>query len=405
MEILTHAYAELLSTIVEPTKQWLLKRPIWLRIMLLFCLPWLILAGFRPAYLSACIRLAGTTAAVGISGDKIPLSAQTQERLASVASQMELQVESDLDQTLARGPGDSAYAWALAQQIVALRDRDVSIANKLSVINKLRSWQDGSGAFWSPLPGVAQFGATGWCLYSLAAIREPATDGELQFVLARQRSDGGWTLYDGDNEARESVFATAMLLLALHAQLPLQPPALHQRLRTCITRAEGWLIEHGDRARGRWRFFPLLDDSSESESDSGLALFALHTSKLNTGASPAAGLDSAWLDGLPVALPSRPGDLEVSGIWCDFQGKAIFDSVRHLRLPWMIAGTVSTYASGTLLQQSRVVRLLEDSIANGDWRSGGKLDFQRAELLLAITSLQRQLRHRGQWQLVPLESQ
>jgi hypothetical protein len=160
-------------------------------------------------------------------------------------------------------------------------------------------------------------------------------------------------------------------------------------INAALDRAQGWLIQNGDRERARWKFYPLILDSSETESDSGLVLYALQNLAATDHDETNADLSQAWLRSLPGGFPRRTSDMELSGEWFDIGAGSTFDSVRHLKLPWLVIGTVVSYRDGKLTQRVQALRLLDDAVEKQDWGVGGTWTYQRAEMLLAITELQR----------------
>ena len=187
--------------------------------------------------------------------------------------------------------------------------------------------------------------------------------------------------------------ATALLAISLNEQrlLPQHSPAMQNGMKAALNRAQGWLIQNSDRERARWKFNPLIADSSETESDSGLVLYALRNLAATEQGEHNDDFSHAWLQSLPNTFPRKTSEAEMSGEWFDIGATPTFDTVRHLKLPWLIMGTVVSYRDGTVGERVKALRLLEEAITKQNWGVGGTLDYQRAEILLAITELQRQV--------------
>jgi hypothetical protein len=141
---------------------------------------------------------------------------------------------------------------------------------------------------------------------------------------------------------------------------------------------------------GRWRYYPDRSDSSLSDADSGLAIYTLHY----VGKGDIR-LDRLWLDSLPHdQLGSR--DDEISNTrWLYHNSELeppVPDSIRHLRLPWVIAATTSAYASGTLWQRAKAAALLDEVFSDSEDSSLIPAEnFKRAELLIALRYLQQHI--------------
>jgi len=69
------------------------------------------------------------------------------------------------------------------------------------------------------------------------------------------------------------------------------------------------------------------------------------------------------------------------------------DTIRHLRLPWILAGTVSAYPSGSLWERAKAAAFVEDLLDQPD---GSSLlppeNFRRSQLLIAFRYLEESAR-------------
>lgn len=392
METLVKIWVDLATTVISPTKEWLLKRSYWQRVAILLLIPFATVAYTQRAATGAYAHALLGIGRVFTAGTRIPLSDPTEERVETLAKRIEIQAEADLRTQIMAATTDDG-GWAVAQLVVALSARGALPIEPEKIASFLRNQRSSRNVYWAQVNEHPHLARTAWCIRALACLKSPATDAELAYLLDQQGPDGGWPLFVGTSAVEESTFATALVMMALNEQLAM--PRFSQktldRMRGAMERGEGWLIQNGDRDRARWKFYPLQSDSSETESDSGLVLYALESiARTDRRDVTYSDLSQAWLRSLPVALPRRVTDVEMSGEWFGTGTTLTFDSVRHLRLPWLLLGTVSSYQHGSLAERVRALSVIEDAVDNQDWGVGGTRIYQHAEMLLAITELQRQ---------------
>jgi hypothetical protein len=378
-------WADLATTVVEPVKTWLKARPFWLRALLVFAIPLGILGYNQRALLGRAFNSAGDVFRVATSDDRIPLTREYREELARLGSRVETQARADLLHEL--NDSDDG-GWAAAQLAVALAKRDaLSTPQRERVVAFLLSQRRPGEPYWAQKIDPPHLAVTAWCIHALAVMKQPVGTREITYVLEQQMDDGGWPLY-GDLEARQaSVFATALMIIALKAHVSATSSIGNvEAINGALDRAEGWLVQYCDRSRARWKFYPLVPDSPESEADSGLALYALN--QLTTVPSTNREFGAAWLRSLPTQWPKHAFDREASGQWFGRGKRARPDTVSHLKLPWLITGTAVSYAGATTWDKLRALHALESCIDQQDWGIGGYWSYQRAELLIAIGELE-----------------
>jgi hypothetical protein len=231
-------------------------------------------------------------------------------------------------------------------------------------------------------PNIA---ATAWVLRAFALAKQNPGEMELQFLLTRQR-DGAWPLYD--NTEDRSTFATALGVLALYDLLRANVLTARQQSDCEVALDRGVAFLRGSNSGNRWRYYPARADSSTSDADSGLVIYTLHY--VGKGDRK---LDRLWLDSLPHdRLASR--DDEISNTrWLypsDQLKPPVPDSIRHLRLPWIVAATVSAYQSGTIWQKAKAAELFDAIFDQADDASlVPPENFKRAELLIALRLLEQ----------------
>jgi hypothetical protein len=284
----------------------------------------------------------------------------------------------------ARYPPIAGYeAWPAAQTIVASKFARSDIFDTIARQKEpvCHCWPQ----FRDMAPNIA---TTAWILRAYAVARRYPGDAEVRFLINRQR-EGAWPLYDGTRD--QSTYATALAILALYdlVHSGVLPPRVRGDADVALN--EGVTFLRTSNSGARWRYYPNRSDSNLSDSDTGLAIYTLHY----VGAGDPT-LDRLWLDSLPHDELSSRDDEISNAHWLfrpDELQPPLPDAVRHIRLPWIIAGTVSAYSSGTLLQRAKAAALLHQILhATTGTSFLPPEDFKRAELLLALDYLNQQAR-------------
>jgi hypothetical protein len=311
------------------------------------------------------------------------LTSDSEKALREAIVALEREGASDLAAS-ARFPPPLMYeAFSAAQTTVSMRQprRDVLTAIEMQKDKTCHCWAQ----FSNMPPNIA---TTAWVLRAYALARRNPGTPEVEFLLTRQR-EGGWPLYDDTRD--HSTFATAHAVLALHDLIEAKVLTPEQAVEADLALNRGVEYIRGSSIGGRWRYYPERSDSGLSDADSGLAIYTLHY--VGRGDS---NLDRFWLDSLPHEdLGSR--DDEVSNARWLYrvtpQQPPLPDPVRHLRLPWILAATVSAYPSGSLWQRAKAGVFVEEIFNRAD---GSSLlppeNFRRAQLLIALRHLEETAR-------------
>ena len=322
---------------------------------------------------------------VAFAEDSIVLTPDSAKVVRTAITTLQREGASDLAAS-ARFPPIVMYeAWPAAQAIVS------TLNPRQDVLVAISKQKDASCHCWPQFSNLPpNIAATAWVLRAYALAKQSPGEMEVEFLLTRQ-CDGAWPLYDATHD--QSTFATALAVLALYDLVHAGVLSAEQLPHAEVALDRGVAFLRGSNSGNRWRYYPARSDSSVSDADSGLTIYTLHY----VGKGDAK-LDRLWLDSLPHDnLSSR--DDEISNTrWLyrsDVSQPPVPDSVRHLRLPWIVAATVSAYPSGGLWQRAKAAALLEEIFTqSGDSSSLiPPENFKRAELLIALRHLAENALH------------
>lgn len=215
-----------------------------------------------------------------------------------------------------------------------------------------------------------------------------------EFLLKSQKTDGWWPLHpSADDASNASTYATAWALLALGEYAANKKAELEKdkqqaiRIELAMSRGLVWLKRNKLDRLPRWQDYPMSSDSYRSLSISGLVLYALHKRPRGDDLET---IDRAWLEALDGSM-LESDDIEQSDGTVSFpSGPPINDRTRHIKLPWVVMGTLSAYKNGTAWQRAKALawferlvgsELLTRSVRNKPWVA--------AELLIALRELRR----------------
>jgi hypothetical protein len=313
-------------------------------------------------------------------GRALPFATDTVTTLDATAKRLSATIAGDLVQLSA----PEVTAWSAAQSVVA--SHATQLDNKPAIVAFIRGLTAPDCACWVELPEQkdaprATF-ISGWVMMALAALDTAVTEEELQFALHSQSSDGSWHMYTvADQPQHASTYSTAWLVIGLTEQKRKHfiPTANVHAVDGAVTRAVGWLLSH--RSHARWKGYPEMPLSAESESISGLALHALHLAAPERAVS----LDNDWISSLPDrVIAASDGEntyVELEGV----HGRAI-DHTVQLKLPWMLVATVDAYPQGDLLHRVHAMEWLENSLNHQSVVNADSVDaaWWRAELLYSL---------------------
>jgi hypothetical protein len=380
--------AAAVSDALNDTKERLLviwrRFPLWLQIIFIAFGALCVVAWRYQEFVIRNWHLIRLVPSVAFAGrNRFVLRSDTEEAVRTAIAALEKEGASDLSAS-ARFPPIVMYeALSAAQTIMSMRQPrpDVLTSIELQKDKNCHCW-----AQFSNMP--PNIGVTAWVFRAYALAPRNPGNAEVAFLLTRQR-DGAWPLYD---ETRDhSTFATAHSVLALHDLIEAKVLAPNQRAEAEVAMNQGVGYLRGSNAGNRWRYYPERSDSDLSDADTGLVLYTLHY--VGRGDTK---LDRLWLDSLPHDhLGSR--DDEVSNArWLlrvNPQQPPLPDTIRHLRLPWILAGTVSAYSSGSLWERAKAAAFVEDLLDQPD---GSSLlppeNFRRSQLLIAFRYLEESAR-------------
>ena len=137
---------------------------------------------------------------------------------------------------------------------------------------------------------------------------------------------------------------------------------LANRVELAISRGLVWLKRNKMDKLPRWQDYPQSNDPMRSLSISGLVMHALHR---NPRGDDLQTIDRTWLDALDGSLVESD-DLEQSDGTVSFpSGPPINDRTRHIKLPWVILGTLAAYKNGTAWQRAKALAWFERVVGVG----------------------------------------
>ena len=371
---------ELLGSLLNPIWDRILRSPWWLRLLVLVALAPIAYGLYAPESVryywdlsSAIVRVARAPQA------RIPISPQVRDRVAEIA----LRLAGTLEGDVASPASSDVTPWVISQETLASLTLNKHLDSR-TVVGYIRSHLDPACACWRDVPGndsrPPNIFVSGWVFSALARIGEPASSGEVGFVLRQQKPNGWWPVYPvQDDSPFASSYSTAWSLLGLREQLsgPLRDDAAAAEARAAIQKGASWLLARRQQG-SRWKDYPLLPNGVVSDSISGVALHALH----RTAQDRLRQIDGDWLDALPGKVPSVR-DADHSYIW--YNSAANDDTVLIL-LPWLLVGTVDAYGNGSPLQRAKALIWLERALTQQGLAAADTIveNWWRAEVLFGL---------------------
>jgi len=281
----------------------------------------------------------------------------------------------------------STFSWSIAQATVA--SHKLKPFETKRIANFFRAEADPSCGCWREIPGHTHprhVAASGWIIFALAEISEPATSAEISFFTGEQQigSEGGWWSVfpvESEDSQHASTYATAWAVLALHKQRSTKGLSTGDDLaaRLAIDKGAGWLINRRE-PRARWKDYPKSTSGKTSESISGFVVHVLH----QVWPHNLREIDRAWLDNLPTPPPAV-GDADHGYRWITGKDGNHLESIVQIRLPWMLIATVDAYPSGGIWQRVRALLWMEQALQQESITAETQeRNWWRAELLYAL---------------------
>ena len=328
----------------------------------------------------------GISLAKVVANDSIiPLPAPLLDHLNDINRRIAESLKADLEQL----GQDHTHAWPVMQAAVAGNGLISIDSDRITSFVRSEAYEDCN--CWGETPGThpPNIPMSSWVIFALAEIGEPATPGEINFLINEQHPDGWWSVFRvrHDDPEYASTYGTAWAILALHSQSSkhLMPETEARSAASAISRGASWLI----RARepgARWKDYPLHRNGQISESLSGLVLHALHT--VSSDRQQLKTIDNEWVRNLPTNPPTA-GDADRVYRWIsvrDKPGQSHLDAIVQIKLPWMLMATVDTYPSGGIFERAWALRWLEsalwqETVAGADTQPD---NWWRSELLHGI---------------------
>lgn len=370
-------FEALLDAVLAPVWQWVMAASWRTKVLILVLGSAVAVAATYPDLVAQ--RLSQAAIAWRVANPKgraIPFAASTVKAVDATAKRLGATIAGDLLQLTA----PAATPWSAAQSVMA--SRGTPLDNKPAIIAFIRGLTAPGCACWVELPEEKDAPhvtfISGWVMSALAALDAPATGEEVQFALHSQSSDGSWHMFTTANQPQQgSTYATAWLVIGLTEQRHknfIAAADVHQ-VDTAVTRAVAWLLSH--RSGARWKGYPEMTSSTESESISGVALHALHLAAPERAVS----LDKEWISSLP-ARTIAASDGENNYIVLGGASATAIDHFVQIKLPWMLVATVDAYPQADLMHRVRAMEWLEKSLNDRSVVNSDAVDtsWWRAEL-------------------------
>lgn len=375
----------LLDAVLAPVWQWVLAASWRTQVLILVGL-----AAAAGAAANPDLTLRGLSRGVSAyhvtfpSGRALPIAAGTVKSLDESAQRLSTTIAAEL----LRLSAPDATAWSAAQS--ALASRSTQLDNKPAIVAFIRGLTAPNCACWVELPEQKDAPhitfISGWVMTAMAALDTPVSAEELQFALRSQSADGSWHMFTvADQPQQASTYSTAWLVIGLTEQKRKHfiAAADTHSVDGAITRGVGWLLSH--RHGARWKGYPEMVSSTDSESISGLALHALHLAAPKRAVS----LDNDWISSLPNRAITA-SDAENNYVEQEGASARAIDHFVQLKLPWMLVATVDAYPQADFKRRVRAMEWLENSLnhpsvvnaeANTDTMDAA---WWRAELLYSL---------------------
>lgn len=378
-EYFTKNLEALIDSILKPYWDWIMAAPLKTRVLVL--LGFFAIGGsiyFPNVPRSFYVKSKGIARIFFAAPKQLPLSPGLTEKMGSLAKRLNQTIKGDLLNlnVVSIGP------WTVAQSSAATAGAEDDSLNKAALVSFVRTNTVPGCACWSEIPQQIEPQCTfisGWMMTAFADMNVSSTPAEIRYVIGTQNKDGSWPIFPSASQTQyASTYSTAWNLLGL----------LHQKgkgftdkdVDQAIARATGWLLS--TRMKGaRWKPYPNLSASSESESISGLVLHALHLS-VPTQMSE---LDNEWIANLPSPL-IKPSDGENYFISMEGTNGLLIDHFVQIKLPWLLIATVDAFPNGDMLDRAKSLlwpenTLNQESVLNAD---SIKDNWWRSEFLYAL---------------------
>jgi hypothetical protein len=279
MEYIKKKLEELAQSLLDPIWTWVMARSWAFRACVLVLGGGVFLGVYNLDLVSEHYRVVISTIKIVTAGNNhIALDNSTKERLSSTVMRLEATVNADLTTLFELTP------WSTAQAIVAVGKKDGTSppAYARNAVSLIRSKRTGRCFCWVEIPaqdadGICVF-ITGWVMLAFSNLNETISDADITYILEAQNVQGWWPLFLDKTEATfASTYSTAWIVLGLVeiGRNDRISSALRQRINDAVGRALSWLLITRT-GFAKWKPYPNMANSKDSDSISGLVLHALH---------------------------------------------------------------------------------------------------------------------------------
>jgi hypothetical protein len=387
MEYVQGKLIQLADSLFAPIWAWVMARSWTFRLSVLVLGGVIVLSWHKADIVSENYRLGVSVLRIATADNSFALDSETKAKLISTTERLDKTVKTDLTSIAELTP------WSIAQSIVALEGNKPTTSRPgyaQKAISLIRSNETNGCFCWAETSTSKETGEmctfiAGWVMLAFSNLGETISDGELAHILGAQKAEGWWPMFeDRTDETFASTYSTAWIVLGLAEmnRRELISSAMRSRAEDAVARGVAWLL-HTRTDLGKWKPYPNIAKSRESDSISGLVLHTLHVAD----PSGLRELDRDWLSSLPRTPPEAP--LE-EGSYVEFGGR--FDHFQQITLPWMLIATVDAYPSGDIFQRARTRNWIDSALSERSVLAADAdttTNWWRAELLYALKYVRR----------------
>lgn len=317
-------------------------------------------------------------------------------KLESIVSQM----EDDLTKTSLRDP--LLDGWSASQIVTAFGGKNATQEVKDTFYNVSFKGLKEECCCWAETTDLlTDLRPSAWIVSAIGKIDYENRYGcnFLDYILQSQLIDGSWSMkkIKPTHVTYGSTYTTCHIMRALHAVKPdISDPAISSKIDSSIQEGVNWLLNNRRGGIALWNDYP-KEESYEATRSLSLSGLAIHSLNMLDASTPK--LNASWFQNLDLKNAAlfpiyhkeasdvfyRLEQFEAEGV-ADFR-----DNTRHLIIPWVIIGTMSTYKDGSYRDKIRANIFLNRIVKNLFMEEiKQNPPFVKAEILMGLKAMQNQ---------------